>query len=134
MIDGLVADDIDDAAARPSRIVQTSKTVGEAGAAMQQGASGLFGHPPISVGGTGDDVFLQAEDAFHAGNAIQRGDEMHLAGPRVGETDLDPAAEQRVHQAFGSVHRDLPPVSAGSLRGAAPGCKSAGRRGPGVVQ
>ena len=104
VVDRLVADDVDDAAARPARVVQAGQAVGQARAAMQQGAGRLVGHAPVAVGAAGDDVLLQAEDAAHARDAVQRGDEMHLAGAGVGEADIDAAAQQRLDQAFGSVH------------------------------
>ena len=107
VVGGLVADDVDDAAAGAAGVVQAGEAVGEAGAAMQQGRRGLLRHAPIAVGGAGDDVLLQAEHAAHAGDAVERGDEVHLAGAGVGEADIHAAAEQRSHQAFGSVHTFL---------------------------
>ena len=35
---------------------------------------------------------------------VERGDKMHLRRARVGKTHLDPAANQRAHQAFRAVH------------------------------
>jgi len=35
---------------------------------------------------------------------VECGDKMHLRRARVGKAHLDPAADQRAHQAFGAVH------------------------------
>ena len=92
VIGGLVADDVDDAGAGPTGVVQVGEAVREAGAAVQQGAAGSLGHAPVAVGAAGDHVLLQAEHAAHPRDAVQRGDEVHLARAGVGEADLDAAA------------------------------------------
>ncbi len=71
---------------------------------MQQGDGGLARHAGVAVGRAGDHAFEQAKDAAHPGNAIERGDEMHLRGARIGEAGIDAAAEQRMDQGFGAVH------------------------------
>ena len=110
VVGGLVAHDVDDAGPRAAGVVQVRKSVREAWAAMQQRGRGLARHAPVAVGAAGDDVLLQAEDAAHAGDAVQRGDEMHLAGAGIREADIDPAAQQGVDKTFRAVHRvPLPP-------------------------
>jgi hypothetical protein len=35
---------------------------------------------------------------------VERGDEMHLRRAGIGETDIDPAVEERADKAFGAVY------------------------------
>jgi hypothetical protein len=43
----------------------------------------------VSVGGTGDDAFKEAEHTPHGGNVIQGGDKVHLAGSGVPKAHVD---------------------------------------------
>ena len=104
MVGGLVADDVDHRGVGTAGVVQVGEAVGEAGAAMEQGGGRAAGHAGVAVGGAGDDAFEQAEDAAHAGDAVERGDEVHFRCAGVGEARIDPVGEQGVHQAFGAVH------------------------------
>ena len=108
VIGRLVADDVDDRGRGAAGVVQIGQAVGEAGTAVQQRRGGLAGHPRVAVGGAGHHAFEQAEHAVHAGNAVERGDEMHLRRAGVGETGVDAAFQQRMHQAFGAVHSVVP--------------------------
>ena len=67
-------------------------------------AAGLAGHARVAVGRAGHHALEQAEHAAHAGDAVERGDEVHLRGAGIAEAGIDPAFQQRVHQAFGAVH------------------------------
>jgi hypothetical protein len=64
----------------------------------------LYAGLTVTIGGAGHDAFKQAEDAAHAVDPVERGDKMHLRRARVGKAHLDPAADQRAHQAFRAVH------------------------------
>ena len=71
---------------------------------MEERRCRLVAHPVIAVCGAGHDALEQAEHAAHAVDPVERGDKMHLRRARVGKTHLDPAADQRAHQAFRAVH------------------------------
>ena len=100
----LVADHIDDRRAGAAGIVQIGKTVREARRAMQQRARGLFRHPAVTIGRAGRHALEQTQHAMHARHAIERGDEMHLAGAGIGETCRDARREQRADEGFSAVH------------------------------
>src|SRR3546814_11156049 len=57
----------------------------EAGAEMQQGGGWLVRHAPVAVGGAGHHAFEQAKHAAHARHLVERRDEMHLRGARIGK-------------------------------------------------
>src|SRR5262249_49670830 len=52
-------------------------------------------------------AFEQAENAAHPRSAIESRYEMHLGGARIGKAHIGAASEQRLHQAFGSIHRPV---------------------------
>ena len=85
----MIADDVDDGAARPSGVVQIGQAVSEAGPEVQERARRLPAHPGISIGRSGDDL-EQAEHATHLRSRVEGGHEVHLAGPRVGEAGGHP--------------------------------------------
>ena len=43
-------------------------------------------------------------DAF---DRVEGADKMHLRGAGIGEAHIDPAANQRAHQALGTVHQTI---------------------------
>jgi hypothetical protein len=46
------------------------------------------------------DALEEAQHAAHPVDPVKRGDKMHLRRAGIGKTHLDPAADQRAHQAF----------------------------------
>jgi hypothetical protein len=100
----MVADDVDHAAHRPVGIVDVGKTVDEARAEMEERRCRLVAHPVIPVGGAGHDALEEAQHAARPVDPVKRGDKMHLRRAGNGKTHLDPAADQRAHQAFRAVH------------------------------
>ena len=74
---------------------------------MEQRRGGLAGHARIAVGAAGHHGLGHAEDAAHALDLVERGDEMHLRRAGIGETGIDAAGEQRAHKAFGTIHRSI---------------------------
>ena len=76
---------------------------------MQQGGGRPTGDTAVAIGGTGDDALEETEDAAHGRHIVERGDEMHLRGPRVGEADVDARIDQRREEGTGAVH-DAAPV------------------------
>ncbi len=125
----LIAHDVDDRARRPPRIVQVGERVREARAAMEQGGRRLARHARIAVGGTGNHALEQAEHAAHAGNAVERGDEMHLRRAGIGKAGVDAAGQQGGDEGFGAVHAQCSGSRerTATLREASGG----GNRGPG---
>ncbi len=100
----MIADDVDHWRRRLVGVVDVGEAVGHAWTEMQEGRRRVPGHPGIAVGGAGDDTLEEAEHAAHAVDPIERRDEMHLRRTRIGEADIDAAADQSAHQAFRAVH------------------------------
>ena len=126
MVGRLVADDVDQRHAGAAGVVEVGEAVGEAGTAMQERRRRLAGHPRVAVGGAGGDALEEGEDAMDARHAVERGDEVHLAGAGIGEAGVDAAGEQRAGEAFGAVHGGCP-VGSGQAEDAA-GIAGAARR------
>jgi hypothetical protein len=104
----LVADDIDHGRMRAARIVHIGDAVGETRPAVEQRRRRLAGHAAVAVGRAGHHGFGHAEDAAHALDLVQRGDEMHFGGAGVGKTGIHAAGEQRADEAFGAIHGGNP--------------------------
>ena len=119
VIGGLVADDVDDRAVRPAGVMEVGEAVGEAGPAMEERRRGPAGHARIAVGGAGGDALEQGEDATDARHAVERGDEVHLAGAGIGEAGVDAAGKEGAGEAFGAVHGDAPGFTSGEAEDAA---------------
>ncbi len=131
MVGRLVADAVHHLRVRAPPIVQVGKPVREARAAMQQRGRGLPRHPRIAVGRAGDHALEQAEHAAHAGDAVERGDEVHLAGAGIGEAGIDARGEQALHQAFRTVHPRAPHFAAAHCPRRRRLAMRLSRRGPG---
>ena len=67
-------------------------------------AAGLVGHAAVAVGRAGRDAFEQREHRAHLGHVVERGDELHLRGARVGEADVDAVGDERADQGVRAVH------------------------------
>ena len=59
----------------------------------------------VAVGGAGGDALEQPEHAAHLGHVVERGDEVHLRGARVGEAHVDAGVDERADQRLRAVHR-----------------------------
>lgn len=94
MIGRLIANDVHDAGASTPRIVEIAHAVCEARATMEQCASWLARNPVITVSHASDNVLLKAENTMHAWDAIERSDEVHLAGARIGEACVDAGIQE----------------------------------------
>ena len=96
MVDGMLADDVDDAGMRLLGVVQIGEAVGEAGPEMQQRRGRRALHAEIAVGSTGYHALEQAEHAAHALHPVQRGNEMHFRSAGIGkQTSTPPATRVR---------------------------------------
>ncbi len=104
VIGRLVADDVHDRGGSAARVVQVGERVRESRPAMEQGGRRLARHPRIAVGRAGHHALEQAQHAAHAGDAVERGDEMHLRRAGIGEARVDAAGEQGGDEGFGAVH------------------------------
>jgi hypothetical protein len=71
---------------------------------MQQRCRRPSGESSITVRRSGHDPFEQTKHAAHAGHAVERRDEMHLARTWIGKAGIDSAGKKRTHQALGTVH------------------------------
>src|SRR5579862_6285598 len=74
---------------------------------MEQRARGIPGHARIAVGRARRHALEQYRDGAHARAAVERVDEMDLARPRIGETDIDARLHERTEQAFSAVQENL---------------------------
>src|SRR5215510_9896995 len=72
-------------------------------------------HTPVAIRGARHHPLEEGEHAAHALDFIERGDEVHLRRPRIGEADIHPTANQRAHQAFCTIHGVLAPSSCSSF-------------------
>ena len=104
----VVAHDVHDRRPGPPGVVQVGQPVAEAGPEVQQRGRRAPGDAPVPVGGAGDDALEEAEDAPHGRHVVERGDEVHLRGPRVGEADVDAGVDQGREQGAGAVHERAP--------------------------
>src|SRR5215475_8749835 len=68
-------------------------------------------HTPVAIRSARHHPLEEGEHAAHALDFIERGDEVHLRRPRIGEADIHPTANQRAHQAFCTIHGVLTPSS-----------------------
>jgi hypothetical protein len=71
---------------------------------MQQRGRRALRHAAVAVGGAGHHALEEPEDRPHLGHVVERGDEMHLRRPGVGEADVDAAADQGPDECLGAVH------------------------------
>jgi hypothetical protein len=104
MIDGMLADNVDDAGIRLLGVVQIGKAVGEPGSEMQQRGRRRAFHAEIAVGSARHHALEQPEHAAHAFDPVKGGDEVHLRGAGIGEADINAARHQGPHQTFRTVH------------------------------
>ena len=108
MMGRLVAHHVENGRLRAPRIVQIGKSIAQARPAMQQGDRRRLRHSPVTIGCAGRDALEQAEHAMHARYAVERRDEMHFAGARIGEAGVDARREQRADQGFSAVQCRIP--------------------------
>ena len=83
MIARLIADDVDDRRPGAAGVVEIRQAVRQAGAAMEQSDGGSAGHSAIAVRGARRHALEQTKHAVHAGYAVERRNEMHLARPWI---------------------------------------------------
>ena len=110
---------------RAARVVQVRDPVAEAGPEVQQRRGRPAGHARVPVGRAGDDAFEQAEHRPHLGHGVERGDEVHLGGARVGEADVDAGVDERADAGPARRSCDRVPFASGVSRG---GCRGSGCR------
>ena len=107
VVGGMVADDVDHRHLALARVVQVGQAVAQAAAQVQERGGGLVGHARVAVGRAGGHALEQGQHGAHARLAVERGDEVHLAGAGVGEADVDAGVGQGFHQGLGAVHELL---------------------------
>ena len=104
VVGGVVADDVDDRRGRPPGVVQIGEAVRKPWSEVEQGRRRPLGHAAVAVGHAGHRPLEQPEHRSHPLDAVDRGHEVHLRGPRVRETHLDAGVHQRAQQTLGTVH------------------------------
>ena len=125
----MVADDVHRRGAGAPRVVDVGGAVREPGSAMEQRRGRPSRHARVTIGASGHHCLRKAGHATHAGDLVERRDEMHLRRAGVGEAGIDAAREQRANQAFGSIHDNEAPRALDKLHTLADASRS-GRNGP----
>ena len=92
---GVLADDVHDRRVRPPGIVEIREGIAHPRTEVQERRGRHVAHAPVAVRRAGHDALEQGEHAAHALHPVECGDELHLGGARIGETDFDTAREQR---------------------------------------
>ena len=105
VIGRVLAHDIDDARAAPSRALwRLARPLPRPGPRCKQRGGGPLGHAPVAVRGPRHDALEEAEDAADAVDLVEGGHEVHLRGAGVGEAHVDPTGHQRPRQTLRTVH------------------------------
>ena len=84
--------------------MQIGQAVAESWPQMQKRCRWPVEHTPVAIRRARDHPLKERQYAAHALDLIERGDEVHLRGSRIGEAHVHPTANQRAHQAFCAVH------------------------------
>ena len=112
VIDRVITDDVDHRHLALARVMQIGQAIAQSAAQVQQRGRRLVGHARIAVGRTGGHTLEQGQHRTHARLAVEGGNEVHLAGAGVGETDLDAGIGQGPDQGLGTVgHGGFPQFS-----------------------
>ncbi len=101
----VVADHVQERRARASRVVEVGDAVGEAGAEVEQRHRRAIGEARVAVGRARAHAFEEREHGAHARDAVERRDERHLGGARIGEADVDARRHGTPDQRFRPIHR-----------------------------
>jgi hypothetical protein len=104
VVQGMIADDVDDGGVCAARVVQVRQSVSHAWAEVQQRRGGPFGHTAVAVCRAGRHTLEQGEHSAHLRHRIERRHEVHLRGTRVGEADIHAAADQRADKGLCTIH------------------------------
>jgi hypothetical protein len=88
VVSRVVADDVDHWRVGAPGVVHVSEPVREPWPQVQKGRGRLIRHARIAVGRAGHNSLEQPQHAPHIPDLIERRDEVHLRGARVGEADL----------------------------------------------
>ena len=105
----VVADDVDHRRVGAPGVVHVGEPVGESWPQMQKGRSRPVRHARVAVGRARRNALEQPEHAPHFPDLVERRDEVHLRGARVGEADVHSRAGQRL-EIFFSISLRTPPI------------------------
>jgi hypothetical protein len=108
MVGRLVANNVEQWNACAPGVVKVGKAIRQPGAAMQERCSGLSRDARITICRARCYAFEQREYTAYPWNAVESGNEMHLARPWIGEAHVDPTTYQGTYQTFGTVHENAP--------------------------
>ena len=109
VIGRVFADDVNHRGVGLAGVVQVGNGIAEPGAKMQQCRCRLSRHSRVAVCRAGHHALEQAQQAIHAIDLVQGGDEMHLRCAGVCETDIHATIDQCPYQAFGTIHSTFLP-------------------------
>ena len=104
VVGGVIADHIDHRRSCAPGIVQIGKAVPQSRTKMQQSHRRLVSHAAVTIRRAGHHAFEQSQNSAHTMLPVNRCDQLHFRGARVGEADFDPAGGQCFDKGFGPVH------------------------------
>ncbi len=99
----MIAHHVDHRRRGPPRVVHVGETVGEAGPGVQQRRRRHARHPRVAVRGPGHHALEEPQHAAHVLLAVERRDEVHFGGARVGEADVHVVRQQGIAEQVGPV-------------------------------
>jgi hypothetical protein len=86
------------------RIVEIGQAISEPRSTMKQRPRWPSDESSIAVRRPGCDPLEKSKYTTNARHPVERGNEMHLAGARIGKTGIDPAGDKCPNEAFGAVY------------------------------
>ena len=104
VVDRVVANDVDDRGLCADRVVQVGQSVCQAGAQVEERCCRCVLHARVTVSGSGDYAFEQAQDAVDFRGVIEGCNEVHFRSTRVCKHRVDTVGEQGLRQAVRTVH------------------------------
>ncbi len=104
MRESVLTHNVDDWRSRAPRVVEIRQAVGESRSQMQQRRRRDSGHARVAIRRSGRNPFEQAGHGPHPRNPIERSNEVHLRGARIGEAGIDAGGHEAAHERLGAGH------------------------------
>ena len=104
MVDGVVADDVDQGRRGSTTVVKVGDPVAETRSEVQQSRGRDTLHTPEAICGTGTDAFEETQHCPGLRHGVDGLHEVHLRGAGVGETGVHSVREQGADDALCTVH------------------------------
>ena len=104
MISRLITDDVNNRHSGTLRIVKIGKAISKPRSPMEQRHRWPSDESSIAIRCSCCDALEQRKYTAYAGDPVERGNEMHLAGAGIGKAGIDPAGDKCPNEAFGAVY------------------------------